>query len=64
MRIKEPPRQRAILLPNFPKHPPDGFVNEIVAVVKEQAGNGQCVVELAASNEVGCRDDGDASLPQ
>ena len=64
MSIEEPALHRTILLANFPKHPSDRLVNEVVTVVKEQRRYGQGVLELGASNEVGGRDDGNAAFPE
>ena len=64
MGVEESSCGGTVLLPDFSKHPPGRLVNEIVAVAKKKARDGERVVELSAPNEAGGCDDGDAPLPQ
>ena len=55
---------RAIALANFPQHPADGLVNQIMVVAKQDLGDCQRIVELTLANVVIGRDDRDAPFPE
>jgi hypothetical protein len=49
---------------DFAEEPADGFVDEVVGMVKEEVGDGEAVGKVAAADEVHGGDDGDALFPE
>ena len=53
-----------VALAGFAEEPADGFVNEVVGVVKEDIGDGESIGQLSVADEGHGADDAYALLPQ
>jgi len=62
--LEEQLESTLISFADLAEHPTDGLVNQVLFVVEQSLGDANRVVEFADANEVLCRDDRDASLPQ
>jgi hypothetical protein len=53
-----------IPISDFPEHPPHGFMDEILLVFQQGAGNLQSILKKPVSNIIKGGDDGDSPFPQ